>query len=134
MVKVGPLIGRVSTAAEQAAVILFAASREASYIGARISGSGIPSNTTIVAVSGTTIYLSAAATATATGVSVSFLDFRLPVGMEAKAVMSAGALRQEGATKDFTRLHDGFIETVRFGVAPGATAWVQIQATRGTMQ
>lgn len=105
-----------------------------SYIGARISGSGIPSNTAIVAVSGTTIYLSAAATATATGVSVSFLDFRLPVGMEAKAVMSAGALRQEGATKDFTRLHDGFIETVRFGVAPGATAWVQIQATRGAVQ
>jgi hypothetical protein len=106
----------------------------ASYIGARISGSGIPANTTIVAVSGTTIYLSAAATATATGVSISFLDFRLPVGMEAKAVMSAGALRQEGATKDFVKLWDGFIETVRFGVAPGATAWVQIQATRGTMQ
>jgi hypothetical protein len=106
----------------------------ASYIGARISGSGIPANTTIVAVSGTTIYLSAAATATATGVSISFLDFTLPVGMEAKAVMSAGALKQEGATKDFTRLYDGFIETIRFGVAPGATAWVQIQATRGTMQ
>ena len=106
----------------------------ASYIGARISGSGIPANTTIVAVSGSTIYLSAAATATATGVSISFLDFALPVGMEARTVMSAGSLKQEGSTKDFTRLYDGFIETIRFGVAPGATAWVQIQATRGTMQ
>ncbi len=106
----------------------------ASYIGARISGSGIPANTTIVAVSGTTIYLSAAATATATGVSISFLDFELPVGMEAKTVISAGAIRVEGATKDFTRLYDGFIETIRFGVAPGATAAVQIQAQRITLQ
>ncbi len=106
----------------------------ASYIGARISGSGIPANTTIVAVSGTTIYLSAAATATATGVSISFLDFELPVGMEAKTVMSAGALRREGSTQDYTRLYDGFIETIRFAVAPGATAWVQIQAQRITLQ
>ena len=106
----------------------------ASYIGARISGSGIPANTTIVAVSGTTIYLSAAATATASGVSISFLDFELPVGMEAKNVMSAGALRREGSTQDYTRLYDGFIETIRFAVAPGATAWVQIQAQRITLQ
>lgn len=105
-----------------------------SYIGARVSGSGIPANTTIVGVSGTTIYLSAAATATATGVSISFLDFILPVGLEAKAVLSAGALKQEGSTKDYTRLFDGFRETIRFAVAPGATAWVQLQATRGTVQ
>jgi hypothetical protein len=101
-----------------------------SYIGARVSGAGIPANTTITAVSGTTIYLSAAATATATGVSISFLDFNLPVGMEAKSVLSAGALRQEGSTKDYTRLFNGFLETIRFAVAPGATAWVQIQAAR----
>jgi hypothetical protein len=104
-----------------------------SIIGARVSGAGIPANTTIVGVSGTTIYLSAAATATATGVSVSFLDFNLPVGLEAKAVLSAGALRQEGSTKDYTRLFNGFLETIRFAVAPGATAWVQLQATKGAM-
>lgn len=41
MVKAGPLIGRVSTASEQAAVILFAASREASYMtGALIASDG----------------------------------------------------------------------------------------------
>jgi hypothetical protein len=101
-----------------------------SYIGARISGSGIPANTTIVAVSGTTLYISAAATATATGVSITFLDFALPAGMQAKVVMSAGAVKQEGSTKDYTRLYDGFIETIRFGAAPGATTWVQIQAQR----
>lgn len=105
-----------------------------SLIGARVSGAGIPANTRIVGVSGTTIYLSAAATATATGVAVSFLDFNLPVAFEARAVLSAGALRREGSTADFTRLYDGFLETIRFAVAPGATAWVQIQATRGTMQ
>lgn len=101
-----------------------------SYIGARISGSGIPANSTIVAVSGTTIYISAPATATATGVSITFLDFALPAGMEARAVLTAGALKQEGATKDFTRLYDGFVESIRFGAAPGVTAWVQVQAQR----
>ena len=105
-----------------------------SYIGARISGSGIPANTTIVAVSGTTLYISAAATATATGVSITFLDFALPAGMETKTVMSAGSVKQEGSTKDYTRLYDGFIETIRFGAAPGVTAWVQIAAQRITLQ
>lgn len=105
-----------------------------SYIGARISGSGIPTNTTITGVSGTTIYLSAAATASATGVSISFLDFRLPVGMEARTVFSAGVQQREGSTAAFTRLYDGFVETVRFAVAPGSTALITIQATRGTMQ
>ena len=101
-----------------------------SPVGARISGTGIPTNSTIVAVVGTTMYISAAATATATGVSISFLDFELPVGFEAETVATAGAIRREGVTADFTRLFDGFVETIRFAVAPGATTWVQIQASR----
>jgi hypothetical protein len=101
-----------------------------SYIGARVSGSGIPANTTIVAVSGTTIYLSAAATATATGVQVSFVDYVLPVGYEAKEVSLAGAAQREGATQQFTRLFDGFKETIRFGTPPSNTALIQIQAAR----
>lgn len=103
-----------------------------SYIGARISGSGIPANTTITGVAGTTIYLSAAATASASGVSISFLDFRLPTGLGTETVTTAGSLRREGSTADYTRLYDGFVETVRFATAPGATAWVQIQAQRAT--
>jgi hypothetical protein len=102
-----------------------------SYIGARVSGSGIPANTTIVAVSGTTIYLSAAATATATGVAIAFADFILPVGYEAKEVSLAGAAQREGATQQFTRLFDGFKETIRFGTAPSHTALIQIQAAKG---
>ena len=102
----------------------------ASYLGARVSGSGIPANTTIVAVSGTTIYLSAAATASASSVQISFVDFILPVGMEAKAVALAGAVQREGATGQFTRLFDGFKEAIRFGTAPAYTANIQIQATR----
>ncbi len=101
-----------------------------SYIGARVTGSGIPADTVITAVSGTTIYLSKAATATATGVQISFTDFILPVGYEAKAVLSAGSVKTEGSTKDYTRLFDGFRETIRFGTAPGYQAAVQIQATR----
>lgn len=102
----------------------------ASYIGAQITGSGIPAGTVITGVSGTTIYLSAAATATATGVQISFTDFALPVGYEAKAVLSAGSVKTEGSTKDYTRLFDGFRESIRFGTAPGYQAAVQIQATR----
>jgi hypothetical protein len=103
-----------------------------SYIGARISGTGIPANAYVVAVSGTTIYISAAATASAAGVSISFLDFKLPMGMEASVVSIAGTLKQEGSTKDYTRIFDGFVESVRFGVAPSITAWVQIRAQRAT--
>ena len=95
-------------------------------VGAQVTGSGIPASTTLV----TTTHLSAAATATATGVQINFTDFILPVGYEARAVLVAGAIKQEGATKDFTRLFDGFRETIRFGTAPGNTAWVQIQAVR----
>ena len=85
------------------------------------------SNSAILAANSAT----AAATASASGVSISFLDFNLPVGLETKTVISAGAIKQEGATKDYTRLYDGFIETIRFAVAPGVSAWVQIQATKG---
>ena len=103
---------------------------QTTIIGARVSGTGIPANTTIVGISGTTIYLSAAATASASAVQISFVDFVLPIGMEAKEVISAGAIKTEGATKDFTRLYDGFRETIRFGTAPGYTAAVQIIAIR----
>lgn len=102
----------------------------ASYIGALVTGAGIPADTVVAGVSGTTIYLSKAATATATGVQIAFRDFALPVGYEAKRVSVAGSAQQEGATKAYTKLFDGFKETVRFGVAPAHDAWVQIQATR----
>jgi hypothetical protein len=104
-----------------------------SYIGARISGTGIPTNATVVAVSGTTIYISAAATATTSTLSITFLDFILPAGMEAKTVFNAGVQTREGTTgATFSRLYDGFVETIRFGAAPGATALVTIQAQRIT--
>jgi hypothetical protein len=101
-----------------------------SVVGAAVTGSGIPAGATIVAISGTTVYLSAAATASASGVQINFTDFHLPVGYEAEEVSSAGTAKQEGATKDWTRRFDGFRETIRFGTAPGNTTWVQIQASR----
>lgn len=58
------------------------------------------------------------------------VDFPLPVGLTATQVLSAGTSKREGATKDFTRLFDGFLETIRFAVAPGAAAWVQITARK----
>lgn len=101
-----------------------------SYVGARVTGSGIPADTFVAAVVGTTVYLTKAATASASAVQISFTDFILPVGYEAKVVLAGGANKVEGATKDFVRLFDGFKETIRFGTAPGHTAAIQIQATR----
>ena len=57
-------------------------------------------------------------------------DFQLPVGWTATEVLSTGASQREGATKAWARLFDGFRETVRFAVAPGAAAWVQITARK----
>jgi hypothetical protein len=57
-------------------------------------------------------------------------DFVLPVGWTATEVISAGASQREGATKQFVRLFDGFRETIRFAVAPGAAAWIQINARK----
>ena len=101
-----------------------------SHIGAQVTGTGIPTGTVITAVSGTTIYLSKAATATGTAVQISFTDFTLPVGYEAKAVLLDGVVKKEGNTSDFTRLFDGFKETIRLAVTPSYTAKIQIQATR----
>jgi len=99
-------------------------------VGATVTGTGIPASTVIQAINGTTIYLSKAATAAGTTVQISLTDFPLPTGYETKAAMVTGTLKQEGSTKDFTRLFDGFKETVRFAVAPGYTAWVQVQAMK----
>jgi hypothetical protein len=55
-------------------------------------------------------------------------DFVLPVGWEATEVISGGASKREGSTKDWTRVFDGFRETIRFAVAPGNAVWVQITA------
>lgn len=92
----------------------------ATIIGAAITGAGIPANTTVTGVNGTTVYMSAPATAAASGVVVSFTDLILPVGYEAAPnVFAAGALKYEGAANDYTRLYDGFRERVRFAAAPG---------------
>jgi trimeric autotransporter adhesin len=101
-----------------------------SFIGARVSGTGIPTNATVQGIVGAIHYLSAAATATGTAVAVNFLDFILPPGLEAKAVSVNGVIQREGPTAAYTRLFDGFREVIRFAVAPGNTAWVQIQTTR----
>lgn len=57
-------------------------------------------------------------------------DFPLPKGWTAREVIVNSSSKREGATKDWTRLYDGFVETIRFAVAPGAAAWVQIIAVR----
>jgi len=101
--------------------------------GATVTGTGIPASTVIVAISGTTIYLSKACTASNSAVQIALSDFILPVGYETRAVLSAGALKQEGSTKDWTRTFDGFREKVTFGTAPGYSAFVEIQAVRSIL-
>lgn len=56
--------------------------------------------------------------------------FVLPKGYTTKAVYSAGTLKRNGATKDYTTSFDGFAETVTFGTAPGNTVWVSIMCVR----
>ena len=57
-------------------------------------------------------------------------DFVLPAGWKTASVISAGNTQREGATKNFIRLFDGFRETIRFAVAPGAAVWIRINATK----
>jgi hypothetical protein len=99
-----------------------------SSVGTRVVATGIPANTTVSAVTGTTLYLSSAATATASSVQVSFVDFVLPVGMETKTVSQNGVILREGVA--YSRLFDGFKETIRLTQTPSNTAWVQIQAVK----
>jgi hypothetical protein len=96
------------------------------------TGSGIPASTAITDVSGTTAYLGAAATASASNVQIALTDFALPPGYEAMDVFAAGSQKVEGATADYTRLFDGFRETIRFpsGAPPGYSAKVHINARR----
>lgn len=99
------------------------------FVGMAITGTGIPANTTITGINGTTYTLSANATATGSN-AVGQAGFDLPVGYTARVVYSAGAQRREGSTRDYTRLFDGFREQVRFAVTPGASTWVQIHAVK----
>jgi hypothetical protein len=98
--------------------------------GAQVSHANLPAGTFIVDIVGTTIYLSANATGTLVGATIAFLDFILPAGMEWREGFAARQLQQEGATKDYTRLFDGFRERARFGAAPGATSFVRGNARR----
>ena len=101
---------------------------QTTIIGAQVTGSGIPTGTTIIGISGTTIYISNPATATATNVQIKFTDFVLPIGYSALTVRVNGTAQSEGATKAYTRLFDGFRETIRFAVAPAYDAWVQLES------
>ena len=103
------------------------------YVGMKITGTGIPTNCTLAGINGTTYTLSAAATANGSTIALAQADFTLPVGYTARAVYAAGTQKREGATKDYTRLHDGFRETLRFGTSPGAASWVQIHAVPETL-
>jgi hypothetical protein len=108
----------------------------ATMIGAQISGANIPANTVVQATGngGNTIYFSAALTGTSALSAVSFNDFILPVGMEARDVFAgaqgSATLKKEGTTADYQRLFDGFRERVRFTTGPGATAHVRVNARK----
>lgn len=100
------------------------------FIGMKITGTGIPTDTTIIGINGTTYYLSANATANGSTIAMGQADFQLPLGYTARVVYVAGTQKREGSSKDYTRLFDGFRETIRFGTSPGASSWVQIHAVR----
>lgn len=97
--------------------------------GARISGTGIPAGATVLAVSGAQVQMSAPATATSAGVTVSVQDLILPMGQSPHLVCTAGAGVQEGTGKAWNRGFDGFRERVMYGSAPG-NQWLQVETRR----
>ena len=99
------------------------------YVGMGITGTGIPANTTILGINGSSYVLSANCTATASN-AVAQSTFTLPAGWTVTEVLSAGASKREGSTKDFVREFDGFRETIKFAVSPGSAAWVQLTARK----
>jgi hypothetical protein len=56
--------------------------------------------------------------------------FVVPLGMKAKYVYAANALKRQGAAKDFTITNDGFRDSVVFTTAPGTNVWVSVACTR----
>jgi len=87
--------------------------------------------TVITGINSTTYQVSTVhASGNQTGGTFLQSDFKLPCGYTAKEVYVAGAKKQEGSTKDWTRLFDGFCETIRFGTGPASASWVQIVAVK----
>jgi hypothetical protein len=58
-------------------------------------------------------------------------DFTLTSGWSVRDVLVGGIRKRLGATKDYTVSFDGYRDTVRFAVSPGA-AWVQVMAVRSS--
>jgi hypothetical protein len=95
-------------------------------------GPAFPAGTLVAFIIGTVGYFDRTVTTSGGGQvnAINFVDFILPEGMEARDVFVSGTMKQEGSTKDYTRLYDGFRERVRFGTAPGNTTWVRINARK----
>jgi hypothetical protein len=101
----------------------------ATAVGARVSGTGVPASTTILAVNGTQVQLSNACTALGSGVTISMLDLILPVGQSPHIVNTAGAGVREGSAFAWQRSSDGFRERVSYISAPG-NQWLQVETRK----
>lgn len=99
-------------------------------VGMTISGTGIPAGAYITGVSGTTVYMSAAATATNTGTQIASTRFPAPLGYDVARVLTGGVRQREGSGNAFTREFDGFVERAAYVAAPGYNAWVQLECER----
>ncbi len=94
-----------------------------------ITGTNIPANTTIIAISGTSIYISNLATG-AGSYNISFLEYKLPIGYTTKYMVKNGVYLTEGATKDYTRVSDEFREIIKLVATPNYQDWIQLQITK----
>jgi hypothetical protein len=104
---------------------------QTTLVGAQLTASTLPAGASLQNLwNYSTGTLSAPIGTGGSAVAFAFTDFILPYGYEAKSVLVNGVFKQEGSTKDWTRIYDGFRETIRFAVAPGSTAWVQIKARK----
>ncbi len=94
-----------------------------------ITGTNIPANTTIIAISGNDIYVSALATGSGS-VNISFLEYNVPVGYITKYITKNGVYLTEGSTKDFTIDTDLFREIIKLVATPNYQDWIQLQITK----
>jgi hypothetical protein len=100
------------------------------YIGMAFTGAGIPAGTTILNIVGTTYYLSANATASASLVVMKRVSFPLTKGYSTVDVFMNGL--RERLTTDYTISYDGFVEYVNITAGVPVGQLLSIDMTRSS--
>ena len=99
------------------------------HVGMVISdgGTNITAGTVITGFSGTTFYINQVGKASGSA-NISITDYVLPIGHKTLSVINTGLALRE--TTDYTRLYDGFKETIRLTASPAYNTYLQITSIK----